>query len=38
MEGFKKVGMVILVILALIGAGTIFLFVACMVTISSLPK
>ena len=35
MEGLKTVGMVILVILAVIGAGTVALVVTCTVMIAS---
>jgi len=35
MEGLKTAGMVILVILAVIGAGTVFLFVTCLVMLGT---
>jgi hypothetical protein len=35
MEGLKKAGMVILVVLAVIGAGTVFLFVSCLAMLGS---
>jgi len=36
MSAWKTFGMVILVILAVIGAGTVFLFVACMAAVSTM--
>jgi hypothetical protein len=35
MDVLKNIGLVILVILALIGAGVVFLFVTCLVMIGS---
>jgi hypothetical protein len=35
MDGWKKVGMVFLVILAVIGAGAVFFFVTCVAMLSA---
>ena len=35
MDGFKKFGMAVLVILAVIGAGTVFLFVSCLAMVGA---
>jgi hypothetical protein len=35
-NGFKTFGMVILIILAVIGAGTVFFFVTCLVMLSQM--